>query len=92
MIHGYPKLKNMKQTAELTKQTLGIATKATYTAAILEFFGELFLKLLHDPHGDEVHMKDFRLQFATNEQSCNKSLNGVEPSFPKQRVRTIRQK
>jgi uncharacterized membrane protein YphA (DoxX/SURF4 family) len=43
MIHGYPKLKNMKQTAEETKQTLGIPTKATYTAAILEFFGGLFL-------------------------------------------------
>jgi putative oxidoreductase len=43
MIHGYPKLKNMKQTAEETKQTLGIPTKATYTVAILEFFGGLFL-------------------------------------------------
>ena len=43
MIHGYPKLKNMKQTAELIKQTLGLPTKATYTAAILEFFGGLFL-------------------------------------------------
>jgi uncharacterized membrane protein YphA (DoxX/SURF4 family) len=31
------------QTAELTKQRLGIPTKATYTAAILEFFGGLFL-------------------------------------------------
>jgi len=43
MIHGYPKLKNMKQTAEETKQTLGIPVRATYTATILEFFGGLFL-------------------------------------------------
>jgi putative oxidoreductase len=43
MIHGYPKLKNMKQTAEETKQTLGIPIRATYTATILEFFGGLFL-------------------------------------------------
>jgi putative oxidoreductase len=43
MIHGYSKLKNMKQTAEETKQTLGIPIRATYTATILEFFGGLFL-------------------------------------------------
>ena len=43
MIHGYPKIKNMKQTAEETKQSLGIPIGATYTAAILEFFGGLFL-------------------------------------------------
>jgi putative oxidoreductase len=43
IIHGYPKLKNMKQTAEETKQTLGIPIRATYTATILEFFGGLFL-------------------------------------------------
>jgi putative oxidoreductase len=43
MIHGYPKLKNMKQTVEETKQTLGIPIRATYTATILEFFGGLFL-------------------------------------------------
>jgi uncharacterized membrane protein YphA (DoxX/SURF4 family) len=38
MIHGYPKLRNMKQTAEETKQ-LGIPVGATYTATVLEFFG-----------------------------------------------------
>jgi putative oxidoreductase len=43
MIHGYPKLRNLKQTAEETKQTLGIPVRATYTATILEFFGGLFL-------------------------------------------------
>src|SRR6266487_5138634 len=43
MIHGYPKLRNLKQVAEETRQTLGIPTRATYTAAILEFFGGLFL-------------------------------------------------
>lgn len=43
MIHGYPKLKNIKQTAQETKQTLGIPVGATYTATILEFFGGLFL-------------------------------------------------
>jgi putative oxidoreductase len=43
MIHGYPKLKNIKRIAEETKQTLGIPIRATYTAAILEFFGGLFL-------------------------------------------------
>jgi len=43
MIHGYSKLKNLKQAAEETKQTLGIPIGATYTATILEFFGGLFL-------------------------------------------------
>jgi len=41
MIHGYPKLRNLKQVAEETKQSLPIG--ATYTATILEFFGGLFL-------------------------------------------------
>ena len=35
IIKGYPKLNNIKQTAEETKQALGVPTKATYTAAIL---------------------------------------------------------
>jgi hypothetical protein len=39
MIHGYSKLRNLKQAAEETKQTLGIPVAATYTATILEFFG-----------------------------------------------------
>jgi putative oxidoreductase len=43
MIHGYPKLRNLKQAAEATKQSLGIPIGATYTATILEFFGGLFL-------------------------------------------------
>lgn len=43
MIHGYPKLRNLKQAAEETKKTLGIPIGATYTAIILEFFGGLFL-------------------------------------------------
>ena len=43
MIHGYSKLRNLKQAAEETKQTLGIPIGATYTATILEFFGGLFL-------------------------------------------------
>jgi uncharacterized membrane protein YphA (DoxX/SURF4 family) len=43
MIHGYSKLRNLKQAAEETKQTLGIPVGATYTASILEFFGGLFL-------------------------------------------------
>lgn len=43
MIHGYPKLRNLKQAAEETKQSLGIPIGATYTATILEFFGGLFL-------------------------------------------------
>ncbi len=43
MIHGYSKLKNLKQAAEETKQTLSIPVGATYTATMLEFFGGLFL-------------------------------------------------
>jgi putative oxidoreductase len=43
MIHGYSKLKNLKQAAVETKKTLGIPMGATYTATILEFFGGLFL-------------------------------------------------
>jgi putative oxidoreductase len=43
IVHGYPKLKNIKETATETKQTLGIPAKATYTAAVLEFFGGIFL-------------------------------------------------
>lgn len=43
MMHGYSKLKNLKQAAAETKQTLGIPIGATYTATILEFFGGLFL-------------------------------------------------
>jgi putative oxidoreductase len=43
MIHGYSKLRNMKQAAEETKQTLGIPVGATYTATILEFLGGLLL-------------------------------------------------
>jgi putative oxidoreductase len=43
MIHGYSKLRNLKQAAEETKQTLGIPVGAAYTATILEFFGGLFL-------------------------------------------------
>jgi uncharacterized membrane protein YphA (DoxX/SURF4 family) len=45
MIHGYSKLRNLKQAAEETKQTLGIPVRATYTATILEFIGGLFLIL-----------------------------------------------
>jgi uncharacterized membrane protein YphA (DoxX/SURF4 family) len=43
MIHGYSKLRNLKQAAEETKKTLCIPIGATYTATILEFFGGLFL-------------------------------------------------
>jgi putative oxidoreductase len=43
MIHGYSKLRNMKQAAEETKQTLGIPVGATYTATTLEFLGGLLL-------------------------------------------------
>ncbi len=39
MIQGYSKLRNLKQAAEETKQTLGIPVGGTYTATILEFFG-----------------------------------------------------
>jgi putative oxidoreductase len=43
MIHGYSKLRNLKQAADEMKQTLGIPIGATYSATILEFFGGLFL-------------------------------------------------
>jgi putative oxidoreductase len=43
MIHGYPKLRNMKKTAEEMKQAVGIPTIATYIATILELFGGIFL-------------------------------------------------
>ena len=43
MIHGYPKLKNIRGTDEETKQALGVPIRATYTAVVLEFFGGLFL-------------------------------------------------
>lgn len=43
MIHGYSKLRNLKQAADEMKQTLDIPIGATYTATILEFFGGLFL-------------------------------------------------
>jgi putative oxidoreductase len=43
MIHGYPKLRNMKKTAEEMKQAAGIPAIATYVATILEFFGGIFL-------------------------------------------------
>ena len=43
MIHGYPKLRNMKKTAEEMKQALGIPAVATYVSSILEFFGGIFL-------------------------------------------------
>jgi putative oxidoreductase len=43
MIHGYSKLRNLKQTAEETKQTLGIPIGATYIVTMLEFFGGIFL-------------------------------------------------
>ena len=43
MIHGYPKLKNLKQSSEQMNQALGIPIKATYIATILEFFGGLLL-------------------------------------------------
>jgi uncharacterized membrane protein YphA (DoxX/SURF4 family) len=43
MIHGYPKLKNIRGTDEETKQALDVPIRATYTAVVLEFFGGLFL-------------------------------------------------
>ncbi|MER5175623.1 MAG: DoxX family protein [Candidatus Nitrosocosmicus sp.] len=43
MIHGYPKLRNMKKTSEEMKQALGIPAIATYVATVLEFFGGIFL-------------------------------------------------
>src|ERR671920_416838 len=43
MVHGYPKIRNMKKTAEQMRQALGIPAIATYVATILEFFGGIFL-------------------------------------------------
>jgi putative oxidoreductase len=43
IIHGYPKLKNLKHSSEQMNQTLGIPIKATYIATILEFFGGFLL-------------------------------------------------
>ena len=43
MIHGYPKIRNMKKTAEEMKQAVGIPAIATYVATILEIFGGIFL-------------------------------------------------
>ena len=43
MIHGYPKIRNMKKTAEEMKQAVGIPAIATYVATILELFGGIFL-------------------------------------------------
>jgi uncharacterized membrane protein YphA (DoxX/SURF4 family) len=34
MIHGYPKLKNLKQSSEQMNQALGIPIKVTYIATI----------------------------------------------------------
>jgi putative oxidoreductase len=43
MIHGYPKIKNPRQIAEMTKQHMGVPIGATHTVSVLEFFGGLFL-------------------------------------------------
>ena len=43
MIHGYPKIRNMKKTAEEMKEAVDIPAIATYLAIILEFFGGIFL-------------------------------------------------
>ncbi len=43
VIHGYPKIRAFKQTAQQTNQALGIPIKFTYIASILEFFGGIFL-------------------------------------------------
>lgn len=43
LIHGYPKMKNLKQSAQQTNQALGIPIKVTYIAAMLEFFGGILL-------------------------------------------------
>src|SRR4051794_7676355 len=43
VIHGYPKIRAFKQTAQQTNQALGIPIKVTYMASILEFFGGIFL-------------------------------------------------
>jgi putative oxidoreductase len=42
VMHGYPKLKNPKQTIEWTKG-LGVPVAATWLAIILEFFGGIAL-------------------------------------------------
>jgi putative oxidoreductase len=42
VLHGYPKLKNPKQTIQWTKG-LGVPTAATWLAIILEFFGGIAL-------------------------------------------------
>jgi putative oxidoreductase len=42
IMHGYPKLKNPKQTVQWTKG-LGVPAAATYLAIILEFFGGIAL-------------------------------------------------
>jgi putative oxidoreductase len=42
VMHGYPKLKNPKQTIGWTK-TLGVPAGATWLAIILEFFGGIAL-------------------------------------------------
>jgi putative oxidoreductase len=43
VIHGYPKIKAFKQTAQQMNQALGIPIKVTYISSILEFFGGIFL-------------------------------------------------
>lgn len=43
MVHGYPKIRNMKKTAGQMKQAWGVPAIATYMATILEFFGGIFL-------------------------------------------------
>jgi hypothetical protein len=45
IIHVYPKLRIMKQTAEEMQQALGIRIGVTCVAIILEFFSRLFLVL-----------------------------------------------
>src|SRR2546428_12325009 len=42
IIHGYPKLKAPRQTAE-SMQKMGVPRGATYTVTVLEFFGGIFL-------------------------------------------------
>jgi len=42
IMHGYPKLKNPKQTVQWTRG-LGVPAAATYLAIILEFFGGIAL-------------------------------------------------
>lgn len=42
VMHGYPKLKNPKQTVQWTKG-LGVPAVATYLVVILEFFGGIAL-------------------------------------------------